>query len=156
MVGVRKNNTGIARANVSEDVEDKEIKLDSVDQIAQELGYFVALPNWIPDGYQLSTIRAARNVQYDDVKLTYSDGKERINIEVLFYSDRSGIASSYEQDATGKHVILSSGASIYLSRNMRSTWGLYQSSYVDYLIYATKLNENEIVRMFSSMEEMNE
>lgn len=153
VVGVQQNDTGMVRAMTDRSIESKTIHLNGIDEIPSILGYRIQLPTWIPVGYALSDIRIIQNQQYDDVQIEYTNGIDSIHVDITYFESRDGFGSSYEQDRGGRKAVLKNGVAIYLSKNVQSAWGLYQSSNLDYLIDGAELDEESIIAMYNSMEE---
>lgn len=151
VVGIQKNEMGEARAAIHKTVTNNTYHLNNVDEIASLLGYQIQLPTNIPSKYALTEITVSRSQQDDTVQIEYSSGNDSIFIDITYYEDRSGSSTSYEQDKQGQQFILDNGEFVYISTNVQSTWGLYQSNNLDYLIDGTALDERSILSLFNSM-----
>lgn len=151
VVGIQKNEMGEARAAIHKTVTNNTYHLNNVDEIASLLGYQIQLPTNIPSKYALTEITVSRSQQDDTVQIEYSSGNDSIFIDITYYEDRSGSSTSYEQDKQGQQFILDNGEFVYISTNIQSTWGLYQSNNLDYLIDGTALDERSILSLFNSM-----
>ena len=151
VVGIQKNEMGEARAAIHKTATNNTYHLNNVDEIASLLGYQIQLPTNIPSKYALTEITVSRSQQDDTVQIEYSSGNDSIFIDITYYEDRSGSSTSYEQDKQGQQFILDNGEFVYISTNVQSTWGLYQSNNLDYLIDGTALDERSILSLFNSM-----
>lgn len=151
VVGIKKNDTGIARASMNRDTVGTTVELDSLEAIAPRLGYAIELPAWIPEACTLEKIVLDRDISYDELFVTYAGkGDKRVSILVTYYETREGHSTSYEQVKEGRRILLQNGASVYVANNINSVWGLYQSSNVDYSIDAFGFDEATLIRVFNS------
>lgn len=152
VVGIQKSDTGIARASINKGTIGAAVELDSLEAIAPHLGYAIELPAWIPDGCSLEKILLDREIEYDHLLVTFTgDENKRITISVTHFDNREGHSASYEQQKRGRHLSLNNGASIYVTSNIDSVWGLYQSAYLDYLIDITGYDEMTLSQIFNSI-----
>ena len=126
-------------------------ELEGLEAIAPVLGYAIELPSWIPKECSLESIMVARNVTYDELLVTYiGDKEQRITILVTLYDSRDGQSSGYEQSYNGHLLKLENGASVYVTNNINSSWGLYHSSNMDYFIDMAGFDETTLMKVFNS------
>lgn len=152
VVGIQKNDMGIARAGMNRDTIGTTVELDSLEAIAPHLGYQVELPTWIPAGCTLEKIVLSRDLAFDELFVAYAGaGDKRVSILVTYHETREGRSDSYEQEKRGHQESLQNGATVYVANNINSTWGLYQSPNMDYSIDLTGFDEMTLMKIFNSM-----
>lgn len=155
VIGLQQDDAGIAQALAARKVETRTVHLERLEEIPPLLGYQIAWPAWLPDGCELSDIDVVQTSQYDGVTVRFHDTREQgkqIVVALMCFADRSGVATSYEQDEEGQIFPLENGVSIYVAHNVQSVWGLYQTEHLDYYIEATGYDEDVIPRLFCSIE----
>lgn len=152
VVGIQKNDTGIARASMNRDTIGTTVELNSVEAIAPLLGYAMELPSWIPKECSIENITLARDVAFDELLVIYAGGNgKRISLLVTYYDTRDGHSAGYEQVKKGHLRELQNGASVYVANNINSSWGLYQSSNMDYSIDLIGFDESTLIKVFNSI-----
>lgn len=157
VVGIKKNDTGIARASMNKGTIGTTIELDNLEAIALHLGYTIELPAWIPEECTLEKVVLDRDAAYDELFVTYAgQDDKRVSILVTYYETREGHSASYEQIEKGQQVFLQNGASVYVANNINSVWGLYQSSNVDYYLDTKGFEQEVLLKIFNSIGDADE
>lgn len=154
VVGLEESDAGIARALADRSAEVRTAHLENLEEIPSVLGYQVELPKWLPEGCRLSGIDVEQTGQRDETVVVYRDEQDpekRVCVDVTCFSDRTGVAVSYEQNEAGQMIALENGVQIYTARNEQSFWGLYQSEHHDYFIEVIGYDADVIPRIFASI-----
>ena len=154
VVGLEEGDADIARAFADRSTQVRTVHLENLEEIPSVLGYQVELPKWLPEGCRLSGIDVEQTEQRDETVVLYRDEQDpekRVCVDIMCFSDRTGVAVSYEQNEAGQMITLENGVQIYTARNEQSFWGLYQSEHHDYYMEVTGYDGNVIPELFSSI-----
>lgn len=154
VVGLENGDAGITRALADRSAEARTVHLENLEEIPSVLGYQVKLPKWLPEGCRLSGIDVEQTGQRDETVVVYRDEQDpekRVCVDIMCFSDRTGVAVSYEQNEAGQIITLENGVQIYTARNEQSFWGLYQSEHHDYFIEVIGYDADVIPRIFASI-----
>lgn len=99
--------------------EPQSITTANIDEAVAVLGFEPAMPQWLPDGWELDSYYASNLETVDRFIATYvrSEQEYYLIYQVAYYDDAEKAGAIFEQNKQGESITLSNGKTVYMSSN---------------------------------------
>lgn len=106
-----------------ETAEPQSITTTNLDEAIEVLGFVPAMPQWLPEGWELLSYDVFKTEPSNWFTVTYSNTKQAYALiyHIVYYSDIEQAQAVFEQSRAGEEYILANGKTVYISKNLDDT-----------------------------------
>lgn len=110
------------------------ITTTNLDEAIAFLGFAPAMPQWMPDGWELLPYYASRTASSERFVATYAHDEQDYNLvyQTVYYYDAERASAAFEQNRTGEEIDLANGKTVYISENFNDTTCVWYESLACY------------------------
>lgn len=116
---------GIVNEGKADDsmTDPQSITTTNLDEAIKVLGFVPAMPQWLPEGWELLSYDVFKTEPSNWFTVTYSNTKQAYALiyHIVYYSDIEQALAVFEQSRAGEEYILANGKTVYISKNLDDT-----------------------------------
>ena len=135
-------------------VQPQEITTTSLDEVVKALGFTPALPQWMPDGWQLQSydISTADSVKWFVARYVNAEKEYDLVYQIGFFDGAERALLAFEQNKTGTQYDMANGKIVYISANYDDTTCVWYNNLACYSLAGPE-NRETIIKVIENIKE---
>lgn len=134
--------------------EPQSITTTNLDEAVEVLGFTPAMPQWIPDGWELLSYDVFKTELSNWFTATYSNAIQEYALiyHIAYYGDIEQAQVVFEQSRSGEEYVLDDGSTVYITENLDDTTCVWYENSACYNLAGPE-DVNTFIKIIQSIKE---